>query len=149
MALAGTLCVCVVIPFILDVRHVDAPTGATQEEDYTGFLHLPCAVLTLILIAIRIQPPLSLVDCEVKFYETANSSFPTTCWALFFVYLLVRKYPSSYDCTEVRQRQKVSRLPTEAPERPAVTIFPYFSSRVSKANFQIFISPAGAFYHGS
>ena len=37
---------CVVIPFILDVRFVDAPSGVTQEEGPTGsFFHLPSAVL--------------------------------------------------------------------------------------------------------
>ena len=30
---------CVVIPFILDGRHVDAPAGVTPEEVQTGFLH--------------------------------------------------------------------------------------------------------------
>ena len=41
--------VCVVIPFILDVRHhVDTSAGVTQEERHTGFLHLPSAVLALI-----------------------------------------------------------------------------------------------------
>ena len=38
---------CVVIPFILDVRLVDVPAGVTQEEDHTGFLHLPSAVFAL------------------------------------------------------------------------------------------------------
>ena len=33
--------VCVVIPFILDVRLVDVPAGVTQEEDHTGFLAVP------------------------------------------------------------------------------------------------------------
>ena len=41
------MCVCVIIPFILDVRLVDAPAGVTQEG-HTGFLHLPSAVLALI-----------------------------------------------------------------------------------------------------
>ena len=60
--------VCVVIPFILDVRHVDAPAGVTQEEGHTGFLiYLPSAVLAVIFIAIRIQSFLSLVDREVEF----------------------------------------------------------------------------------
>ena len=40
-------CVCVVIPFILDVRLVNAPARATREEGHTGLLHLPCAVLGL------------------------------------------------------------------------------------------------------
>ena len=35
--------VCVVIPFILDVRVVDVPAGVTQEEGHTGFLHRPSA----------------------------------------------------------------------------------------------------------
>ena len=38
-------CVCVVIPFIMDVRFVDVPAGVTQEEGLTGFLHLASAVL--------------------------------------------------------------------------------------------------------
>ena len=42
------VCVCVVVPFILDVRFVDVPAGVTQEEGRTGFLHLPSAVLDLI-----------------------------------------------------------------------------------------------------
>ena len=45
------VCVYVVIPFILDVRLVDAPAGVTQEEDHTGFRHLPSAVLAFIFIA--------------------------------------------------------------------------------------------------
>ena len=44
-----------VIPFVLDVRHVDAPAAGShsQEEDHTntGFLHLPSAVLVFIFIA--------------------------------------------------------------------------------------------------
>ena len=38
----------VVIPFILDVRLVDAPAGVTQEQGRTGFLHLLSAVLDFI-----------------------------------------------------------------------------------------------------
>ena len=66
------LCVCVVIPFILDVRLVDAPAGVIQEEGHTGFSHLPSAVLVSIFIARRIQPSLSLVDREVNFCVTTN-----------------------------------------------------------------------------
>ena len=61
------LCVCVVIPFILDIRFVDVPDGITQEEVHTGFFHLPSAVLTLIFLARRIQPFISLVDHEVEY----------------------------------------------------------------------------------
>ena len=39
---------CAVIPFILDVRFVDVPAGVAQDEDHTGFFHLPSAVLALI-----------------------------------------------------------------------------------------------------
>ena len=63
------VCVCVVIPFILDVSFfVDVPAGVTQEEGHTEILiHLPSAVLALIFLARRIQPFLSLVDREVEF----------------------------------------------------------------------------------
>ena len=61
------LCVCVVIPFILDVGFVDAPAGVTQEEGRTGFLHPPSVGLALIFLARWIQPFLSLVDSEVEF----------------------------------------------------------------------------------
>ena len=60
--------VCVVaVPFILDVRLVDAPAGVAQEEGHRGSLHLPSAVLALIFIARRLQPSLSLVDRDVEF----------------------------------------------------------------------------------
>ena len=63
---------CVVIPVILDARLVDALAGVTQEEGHTEFLHLPSAVLTLISIARRIQPSLSLVDREVELCVPPN-----------------------------------------------------------------------------
>ena len=71
-----TLCVYVVIPFILDVRPVDAPAEVTQEEGNTGFLHLSSAALALIFIARRIQPSLSLVDREVEFVYPRNNRSP-------------------------------------------------------------------------
>ena len=47
---------------------LDAPARVTQEEGHTGFLiHLLSAVRALIFLARRIQPFLSLVDCEIKF----------------------------------------------------------------------------------
>ena len=64
------VCVCVVIPFILDVRSVDVPARVTQEQGHTGFLHLYSAVLALTLLARRIQPFFSLVDREVEFLCT-------------------------------------------------------------------------------
>ena len=66
------VCVCVVIPFILDVWLVDVPAGVTQEEGRTGFLPLTSAVLAFIFIARRIQPFLSLVDREVEFCVRTN-----------------------------------------------------------------------------
>ena len=66
------MCVCVVIPFILDVKLVDAPAGVAQDEGHTGFLHLSSAVLTLIFIARIIQLSLFLVDGEVEFRVPTN-----------------------------------------------------------------------------
>ena len=76
-------CVCVVIPFILDVRLVDAPVGVTQEEGHTGFPHLPSAVLASIFLARRIQPSLSLVDraSRIFVYPRNNRSPVSSCWA--------------------------------------------------------------------
>ena len=76
----GCVFVCVVIPFILDVRLVDAPAEVTQEKGHTGFLYLPSAVLTLIFISRRVQPSLSLVDRAVEFHVPTNQSF-STFWA--------------------------------------------------------------------
>ena len=65
------VCVCVVIPFVMDVRLVDAPAGVTQG--HTGFLHLPSAVLAFILIATQKDSAvLSLVDRKVEFYVPMN-----------------------------------------------------------------------------
>ena len=69
----SAVCVlCVVVPFILDVRPVDVPAGVTQEEGRTGFLHLPSAVLALIFIARRAQPLFSLVGRAVEFCVLTN-----------------------------------------------------------------------------
>ena len=64
--------VCVIYPFVLDVRFVDVPAEVTQGEGHTGFLHFPSAVLVLIFLARRIQPSLSLVDREVEFCVITN-----------------------------------------------------------------------------
>ena len=70
---------CVVIPFILDVRLVDVPAGVIPEEGHTGFLHLPSAVLASMFLARRIQPSLCLVDREgsEKKQSPQNSPLPT------------------------------------------------------------------------
>ena len=47
---------------------LDVTAGVTQEEGHTGSLiNLLSAVRALIVFARRIQPFLSLVDCEVEF----------------------------------------------------------------------------------
>ena len=64
--------VCIVIPFILDVRLVDVPAGVTQEEGRSGFLHFPSAVLALTFIARRIQPSLYLFEREAELAVSTN-----------------------------------------------------------------------------
>ena len=64
-----SMCVCVFSSHSFwTSSSLDVPAGVTQEEGHTGFLiHLLSAVRALIVLARRIQPFLSLVDCEVKF----------------------------------------------------------------------------------
>ena len=84
---------------------MDVPTGVTQEEGHTGFLHLPSAVFALIFLARRIQTFLSLVDREVEFCVLTNSSFSTYLLLL----LCVRRNPSSCDDrTKIRTRVPTS-----------------------------------------
>ena len=103
-------CVCVVIPFILDVRLEDAPAGVTPVKGHPGFLHLPSAVLALIFLTRRIQPSLSLVDREVEFCVPTNQSFSTCGHGFLFYYLsiFVSKNPGSCDGTEIRTRVSTS-----------------------------------------
>ena len=109
--------VCVVIPFNMDVRLVNVPAGVTQEEGHTGFLiHLPSAVLALILIVKRIQSFLSLVHREVEFCVLTNQSFSTVRHFFLWGKIPVRVTTPRFELTS--QRQKVSRLSTEPPGRP-------------------------------
>ena len=100
-----SVCVCVVIPFVLDVRVVDVPAGVTQEEGHTGFLHLSSAVLALIFLARRIQSFLSLVDREVESCVLPGNELVVLPLLGILLYLLflffVRKNPNSCDCTEI------------------------------------------------
>ena len=89
------VCVCAVIPFILDVRLVDAPAEVTQEEGHKGFLYLPSAVLSSIFFARGVQPSLSLLDCEVEVLYPRHSRSP-------FVGHHVMKNPSSCYCAKIR-----------------------------------------------
>ena len=66
---------------------LDVPAGVTQEEGHTGFfIHLLSAVRALIFLARRIQPFLSLVDCEVEFCVLTIQSFSTR-WEFLFCFI--------------------------------------------------------------
>ena len=95
--------VCVVIPFILDVRFVNVPAGVTQEEGHRGFLHLPSVVLALVFLARRIQPFLSLVEREVEFCVGHLLS-------LFFIFF-------------VEEKSQFVRLERDSNSRPNVKRF--------------------------
>ena len=102
---------------------MDVPTGVTQEEGHTrSFIHLLSAVRALIFLARRIQPFLSLVDCEVEFCVlTIQSS--STRWAFLFDFFsfLVRKIPfAGIELTS--QRVRGLRGTSELPGRPAYKI---------------------------
>ena len=101
------VCVCVAIPFILDVRVVDVPARVTQEEGHTGFLiHLPSAVLALIFLARKVQPFLSLIDREAELCVLTIYRSPLVGHLFLFIYLFiyifiyfVRENPSSCNDT--------------------------------------------------
>ena len=73
-ATATVVCVCVLFPFILDVKFV-----GNTSRGHTGFLiYLPSAMRAFIFLARRIQPFLSLVGREVELrknpsYRGSNS----------------------------------------------------------------------------
>ena len=84
------LCACVCFLHIYSGRQA---CGRTSRGHTGRLIHLPSAVLALTFLARRIQPFLSLVDCEVEFSVLTNYLF-STCWAFFF---FVRKNPSYRD----------------------------------------------------
>ena len=75
-------CVCVLSSLSLWTSSLlDVPAGVTQEEGHTEFLiHLLSAVRASMFLARRIQPFLSLVDCEVGICVLTIESFSTR-WA--------------------------------------------------------------------
>ena len=83
------LCVlcCIVIPFILDVRLVDAPSrGHTVGMSHrVSPSDLPCAVLALFFIARRILPFLSLVNGEVEFCVCTHELIVHLLGMIYFV----------------------------------------------------------------
>ena len=114
----------VIIPSVLDVRLVDAPTGVTQEKGRTGFIHLASVVLAFIFVARRIQPSLSLVDREVK------SVYPRINRSLLVGHLFFRgrKNPSSCvrasyieDCLMCCPTNKVVKRDTKKSSSRRVT----------------------------
>ena len=107
---------------------LDVPAGVTQEEGHTGFFfHLLSAVRTLIFLARRIQPFLSLVDREVEFcvlmilivlHPLAIYIYIYTWYILIYI-IYMRKIP--FAGTELTS-QRVRRLrgyTSELPRRPA------------------------------
>ena len=95
------VCVCVVIPFILDVRLVgrtsQGHTGGSSHSFYHP--HLPSAVLAFIFIARRIKPFISLVDCEFEFCVLLITSWAYSSFLLSF---FCEEKSSSCDRTEIR-----------------------------------------------
>ena len=66
---------------------LDVPAGVTQEEGHTYFLiHLLSAVHTLIFLARRIQPILSLVDRKVEFLCTNDLNVLHPVSIYFFIF---------------------------------------------------------------
>ena len=104
----------------------DVPAGVTQEEGHTGFLiHLLSAVRALIFLARRIQPFLSLVDCEVEFCVPGTNDLivlhPLGIFILFFSFFLVREIPfAGIELTS--QRVRGLRGTSELPGRPAASV---------------------------
>ena len=129
------MCVCVVIPFILDVRLVDVPAEVAQEEGHTGFLHLPSAVLALIFSREGHSRFFTSSTVKSSFvYKRINrSSLVGHFFFNIYRYIFfVRKFPVCVTAKRLEltsQRQKVSTLPTEPPGRPVVAASVFMSSR--------------------
>ena len=111
--------------------------GHTEERGHTEILALlSVAVLAFIFIARRNQPSLSLVDREVEFWVPTNQSFSHHVEHFNLIFIFLRgKIPVRVTAAPrfelTPQRQKVSRLPTEPPGRPAAQDSDITSSTVS------------------
>ena len=114
------VCVCVFFPFILDIKFVGRTSrGHTGGRSHRFLIHLLSAVRALIFLARRIQPFLSLVDCEVEICVLTNLIVlhPLGIFILFFSFL-VRKIPfAGIELTS--QRVRGLRGTSELPGRPA------------------------------
>ena len=103
----GGVCVFSSHPFWTS-SSLDVPAGVTQEEGHTGFfIHFPSTVRTLIFLARRIQPFLSLVDREVELLCT-NDLIALHSLGIYF---FREKNPLCRVRTHVPTCQKVTRLP--------------------------------------
>ena len=94
---------CVVIPFIVNIRLVDVPavlvtTGRMSHRISPPSFRGAC----LNFIARRIQPSLSLVDREVDFLFTHKLIVLLLLGMIFFFFFFVRKNSSSCDCANIR-----------------------------------------------
>ena len=116
---------CVFFPFWTS-SSLDVPAGVTQEEGHTGFfIHLPSAVRTLIFLARRIQPFLSLVDGEVEIhfvYYSNDLIVLHSLGILLFILYPVKKIPLTRDRRDRTKGPNVSEgyeVTSELPGRPA------------------------------
>ena len=81
---------CVVIPFIMDVRLVDAPAEVTQEKGRTGFPHLPSTVLALIFSREGFSHPFPSSTVKSSFLYPRFNRSPLVGHDLFnFVFCLL------------------------------------------------------------
>ena len=118
--------VCVVLyvffPFILDIKFVGRTSRGHTGGRSHRISHPPsfCGAC-LDFLARRIQPFLSLVDCEIEFCVLPNDSIvlhPLGIFSLFFSFL-VRKIPfAGIELTS--QRVRGLRGTSELPGRPAL-----------------------------
>ena len=134
MCISECVCVCIVIPFTVLFWTSDYTfrynmwthqpgsrrRKVPQEFFFFFFSAFLLRFLPSVFIARRIQPSLSLVDREVEFLCTHDMI------VLHLLGMMLEKIPSScvtaprFELTS--QRQKVSRLPTEPPGRPYLSI---------------------------
>ena len=106
------LCVCVVFSShsFWTSSSLDVPAGVTQEEGHTGFLTHLSAVRALIFLARRIQPCLSLVDCEVEFcVPGTNDLIVLHPLGIFFFFFFSEKNSVCRGRTHVPTCQRVTR----------------------------------------
>ena len=118
---------------------LDVPAAGSHRRGRSHRIFYPpsSAVRALIFLARRIQPFLSLVDCEVESCVLTIYSFSTR-WAFFILFFsfLVRKIPfAGIELTS--QRVRGLRGTSELPGRPAATKKVYSLEHKQCYNFVI------------